>query len=141
MPFKGGVREAAKMLSAMPVADRNRILEDIAKKDPARADLLKKEMIVFEDLIYLTVKMLVELLREINLNDFALALRISSPELRTHILSNVSKSIREEIEDVLHGKPRPVSEVEQSLEKIMIVVRKKVEKGELVLSAHSDEMV
>lgn len=141
MPFKGGVKEAAKMLSALPLADRNRILEDISKKDPSRAELLKKEMIVLEDLIHLTVKMLVELLREINLKDFALALRLSSNELRTHILNNVSKSIREDIEDVLNGKPMPVSEVEQSLERVMTVVRKKVDKGELVLSANSDEMV
>ncbi|OUR99896.1 hypothetical protein A9Q84_02380 [Halobacteriovorax marinus] len=141
MQFNGGVKAAAKMLSALPTADRLRILADIAKQDPQRAELLKREMVVFEDLLYLTVKMLVELLREINLDDLALALRIASPELRSHILGNVSKSIRLELEDVLNGKPRPVSEVEQCLEKIMDVVRRKVEKGELVLSANSEEMV
>ncbi len=141
MLFKGGVKEAAKMLSALSMVERERILTDIAKKDPHMAELLKKNLIVFEDLRFITVKMLVELLREINLNDLALALRLASQELRKHILENVSTSIREEIQAVLNGKLRPVSEVEESVEKVMQVVRQKVEKGELILSNSSEKMV
>ncbi|WP_372654116.1 FliG C-terminal domain-containing protein [Halobacteriovorax sp.] len=141
MLFKGGVKEAAKMLSALSMVERERILIDIAKKDPKMAELLKQNLIVFEDLRFITVKMLVELLREINLNDLALGLRLASAELRTHILENVSTSIREEIQSVLNGKLRPVSDVEESVEKVMQVVRKKVEKGELILSSSSETMV
>lgn len=141
MLFKGGVKEAAKMLSALSMVERERILVDIAKKDPQMAELLKQNLITFEDLRFITVKMLVELLREINLNDLALGLRLASVELRKHILENVSSSIREEIQSVLNGKLRPVSEVEESVEKVMQVVRRKVEKGELVLSNSSETMV
>jgi flagellar motor switch protein FliG len=141
MPFKGGVKEAAKMLSALSTSERNRILSDIAKQDPDRAELLKKEMITFEDLRFLTVKMLVELLREIKIEDLSLALRIGSEELKKHIISNVSSSMKDEILDTLNSGPRPVSEVEECVEKIMIVVRRKVDKGELVLSQDGEELV
>lgn len=141
MPFKGGVKEAAKMLSALSTSERNRILTDIAKKDPNRAELLKREMVTLEDLKFITVKMLVELLREIDIQDLALALRLGSDELKSHITSNVTSTMKEEIESVLNKGPRPVSEVEECVEKVMQTVRLKVEKGELVLSHDGEELV
>ena len=85
--------------------------------------------------------MLVELLREVQLSDLALALRMGSEELRHFILSNVSKSMREEIEEVLIGKPQPVSKVEEAMEKVMVVVRKKADRGELNFNDPDEEYV
>jgi flagellar motor switch protein FliG len=141
MPFKGGVKEAAKMLGALSTAERNRILTEIAKKDPQRAELLKREMVTLEDLRFITVKMLVELLREVNISDLALALRLGSDELKSHITSSVTSSMKEEIESILNKGPRPVSEVEECVEKVMSIVRSKVDKGELVLSQDGEELV
>lgn len=141
MLFKGGVKEAAKMLSALSRSERERIISDISKKDPKMAELLKQNLVTFEDLRFLTVKMLAELLREIDIVDLSLGLRISSKELREHILSNVSKSIREEIEDTLNGSPLSVAKIEESIEKVMRVVRLKADKGELILSESNDIMV
>ncbi|WP_417336657.1 FliG C-terminal domain-containing protein [Halobacteriovorax marinus] len=141
MLFKGGVREAAKILSALSISERERILKDIASKDPQTAELLRKNLITFEDLKLMTVKMLAELLREIKIYDLALGLRMGSKELQQFFLSNVSSSIKEEILQTLNGPVRPVSEVEESIAKIMQVVREKVEKGELILSTSSEELV
>ena len=141
MPFKGGVKEAAKLLSALSTSERSRILSDIAKKDPTRAELLKREMITLEDLQYITVKMLVELLREVKIQDLALALRLGSEDLKNHIISNVSSSMKADILDTLNSGPRPVSEVEECIEKIMAVVRRKVDLGELILSQGGEELV
>ena len=141
MLFKGGVKEAAKMLSALSPSERERILLDITKRDPKMAELLKQSLVVFEDLSFLTVKMLAELLREIEISDLALGLRMGSTELRDHILGNVSSSIREEINETLNGKPRSMSDVEESVEKVMRIVRVKVEKGELILSKSSETLV
>ena len=123
MPFKGGIKEAAKMLSGLDGAAQERVLVDIAKRDPAMAEKLRKNMITFEDLQLLTVKMLVELLQEIDIQDLALGLRIASSELKEFVLNNVSKNIRNEIEDVLLGPPKSVAQVNQSIEKIMETVR------------------
>ena len=89
MEFKGGLKAAADLLSGMDREGQERILGDIAKKDPQMAEALRKTMVTFEDLQYLTVKMLVELLREIDIEDLARGLRISSDTLKTHILTNV----------------------------------------------------
>lgn len=141
MPFKGGLKAAADMLSGMDREGQERILADIAKKDPQMAEALRKTMVTFEDLQYLTVKMIVELLREIDIQDLAKGLRISSDTLKSHFLNNVSKSMRADIEDILLGPPISVTKVNESIENVMVVVRKKLEKGELVINKDGDVLV
>jgi len=141
MPFKGGLKAAADMLSGMDREGQERILSDIAKKDPQMAEALRKTMVTFEDLQYLTVKMIVELLREIDIQDLARGLRISSDTLKSHFLTNVSKSMRADIEDILLGPPISVTKVNESIENVMVVVRKKLEKGELVINKDGDVLV
>lgn len=141
MPFKGGIEEAAKMLAGLDRQGRENVLKIIADKDPQMAEKLKKSMVTIEDLRFLTVKMIQELLRDIDLNDLALALRISSPELKTHILQNVSSSIRKDIEDVLLGKLQSVSTVNEAADKVMEVVLRKISKGELVINKNGETLV
>jgi flagellar motor switch protein FliG len=141
MPFKAGPKEAAKLLAGLSIEQRRKVLEEIAGRDPEMAELLAKMVVVFEDLRFITVKMLQELLREIKIDDLALGLRIASPELKNHLLSNVSRSLRTQIEDVLLGPPKPVSKVEEAQERVMLVVRAKVDRGELILRAGGEELV
>ena len=137
--FRGGVKEAAKMLAGLNPSQRVKVLALISQKDPQMAEALKHHMVTFEDLKLITIKMLVELTREINIADLALALRMGSEELRSFILDNVSRSMREEINEVLMGKPQAVSKVEEAMEKVMVVVRAKADKGELIFSNTDDE--
>lgn len=141
MAFKGGIEEAAKMLAGLDRQGRENVLKIIAEKDPQMADNLRKNMITIEDLQYLTVKMLQELLREIDLNDLGMSLRIASVELKSHILNNVSSSIRKDLEDVLLGPPQSVSSVNEAADKVMEVVLKKVDKGELVFNKDGETLV
>lgn len=139
MVFKAGLKEAAKMLSGLDFENRVKVLEIIAKQDPQMAELLKKAMVTLEDLIHLTVAQMQELLREVPLDKLGLALRIASPQLREHFLNNVSSSMREDINSVLNGKPRPVKEVQQAADQILEIVRDKVEKGSLVLRSTDED--
>lgn len=140
MPFKGGLEAAAKMLAGLDPQSQERILQDIAAKNPQMAQALRESMVTFDDLQFLSVKMLQELLREIDIKDLALGLRIGCPELKNKVLSNVSKGLRSEIEEVLLGPPRPVEQVQEAVAKVMEVVRAKVEKGELVLRADDQDV-
>jgi len=139
MPFRAGPKEAAKMLAALNPQERERILKEIAGRDPHMAEMLVANMVTLEDLKFLTVKMLQEFLREIKLSDLGLALRIGSDELRKNILGKVSSSMREEIQDLLNGPPRRVSEVQEAAGKIVALMLDKVEKGTMILRNDSDE--
>jgi flagellar motor switch protein FliG len=139
MKFQGGVKEAAKMLAGLSKSAREKVLELISKKDPKMAETLHKSMYTFDDLQYLTPMMLIELLRSIKINDMGLALRISSPALKDHIMKNTPRGMRQEIEEILIGPPQLASKVEEAQERIMIVVREKIDKGQLIINKDSSE--
>lgn len=137
MKFQGGVKEAAKMLAGLSRAAREKVLDIISKKDPHMAQTLHQNMYAFEDLQYLTPVMLIELLREIKISDMGLALRISSNELKDFILKNSPRGIRQEVEEILTGPPQLASKVEDAQERIMKVVRKKLDLGQLIINKDS----
>ncbi len=131
--FKGGVKEAAKMLMGLSGSARSKLLEEIRKKDPNMAKQIESSLISMDDLQYLTPGMLVALLREVNLEKFGLALRTVDQNIVEKILGQVSTGIRLDIEDGLKGKPRAVSEVEAAQNEILDILKKKVEQGHIVI--------
>jgi flagellar motor switch protein FliG len=139
MKFQGGVKEAAKMLAGLSRAAREKVLETIFKKDPRMAEALHKNMYTFEDLQYLTPLMLIELLREIKISDMGLSLRIASNELKNFILKNSPRAMRQEMEEIMTGPLQLASKVEDAQERIMVVVRAKLDKGQLVINKESSE--
>lgn len=139
MKFQGGVKEAAKMLAGLSRSAREKVLEIISKKDPVIAQTLHKSMYTFEDLQYLTPVMLIELLREIKIADMGLALRISSSQLKDFILKNSPRGMRQEMEEILTGPPQLASKVEDAQERVMAVVRAKIDKGQLIINKESSE--
>ena len=142
MPFSGGVLAAAKMLAGLELEERERVLETIAKKDAQMAELIKKNMVLFDDLQYLTIKMLQEFLREIDLNDLALALRKGSKDLKEFFLKNISSGMRREIEDIVNGPPCSANLVNDAEDKIMTKVRSMIDEGKLILNSDGkDEYV
>jgi len=139
MKFQGGVKEAAKMLAGLSKQAREKVLELISKKDPRMAEALHKSMYTFDDLQYLTPVMLIELMREIKTADMGLALRISAPALRDFVLKNTPRVMRQEIEEILMGPPQLASKVEEAQERVMEVVRRKIDKGQLIINKEGSE--
>ena len=139
MKFEGGVKAAAKMLAGLSKATREKILEKISKKDPIMAQELHKSIYTFDDLQYLTPMMMIELLRSIKVSDMGLALRIACPELKDNVLKNSPRVMRQEIEEILMGPPQLASKVEEAQEKIMYIVREKIDKGQLVINKDSSD--
>ncbi|MEA9356310.1 FliG C-terminal domain-containing protein [Bacteriovorax sp. PP10] len=139
MKFQGGVKEAAKMLAGLSKSAREKVLDLISKKDPKMAETLHKSMYTFDDLQYLTPMMLIELLRSVKMSDMGLALRISSNELKDHIMKNTPRGMRQEIEELLLGPPQLASKVEEAQERIMVIVREKIDKGQLIINKDSSE--
>jgi len=79
------------------------------------------------------------LLQDINIDVLGLALRGASKELSEHLLNMFSTNRRRDVEDILKGKPRPLSDVLDAQKKIMDLVHKLRERGEIVLSKEKSE--
>jgi flagellar motor switch protein FliG len=134
-----GFKQAIEMLQGLDLAQQQTLLADIARRDPEMAVKLKQNLVTFDDLHYLTVSMMKRLLQEIDINVLGLALRGANKETVNHLMDMFSTNMKRDIDDVLKGKPRPLAEVLEAQKKIMDVVLKLREKGEIVLSKDKSE--
>lgn len=134
-----GIKQAIEMLQGLDLSAQQSVLADIARQDPEMAIKLKANLVTFDDLQYLTTSMMKRLLQDITIDDLGLALRGSSREVTTHIQSMFSKGMNRDIDDVLKGRPRPLSDVMDAQKKIMDVVLKLIDKGEIILSKDKSE--
>jgi flagellar motor switch protein FliG len=134
-----GFKSAIEMLQGLDLASQQALLADIARRDPEMAVKLKQSLITFDDLQFLTVSMMKRLLQDVDLNVLGLALRGANKELSEHLLGMFSTNMRRDVEDVLKGKPRPLSDVLEAQRKIMEVVIRLRDKGEIVLSKDKSE--
>lgn len=134
-----GLKQAVEMLQGLDLAAQQAVIADIARKDPEMAIKLKKNLVTFDDLQYLTVSMMKRLLQDIPIDTLGLALRGCSREVSDHLLGMFSTGMKRDIDDILKGKPRPLTEVMDAQSKIMEVVMKLREKGEIVLSKDKSE--
>lgn len=142
MGFDGGIKAAAKMLNGLESEERSRLLKIISDKNPEMAKILKENLVSFEDLIHITPKMLVEFLREVNVVELALAMKLSSPELKNHVMKMLPSGIKKQIEDVLLGPPQLVSKAQEAKSQVESVILKMTDEGRLVLRADgNDELV
>lgn len=134
-----GFKQAIEMLQGLDLSAQQTLLAEIARKDPEMAIKLKQHMVTFDDLQYLTVAMMKRLLQDVDLDVLGLALRGANRETVDHLLSMFSTNMKRDIEDVLKGKPRPLNDVMDAQRKIMDVVLKLRDKGEIVLSKDKSE--
>lgn len=134
-----GLKQAVEMLQGLDLAAQQSLIAEIARKDPEMALKLRKNLVTFDDLQYLTVAMMKRLLQEIDLDVLGLALRGANKNLSEHLLNMFSTNMKRDVEDILKGKPRPLNDVLEAQQKIMEVVLKLVEKGEIVLSKDKSE--
>jgi flagellar motor switch protein FliG len=134
-----GFKQAIEMLQGLDLAAQQSLLAEIARQDPEMAIKLKQNMVTFDDLQYLTVSMMKRLLQDIDLDTLGLALRGANKQVSDHLLNMFSSGMKRDVEDVLKGKPRPLSEVMEAQKKIMDVVLKLREKGEIILSKNKSE--
>ena len=134
-----GFKQAIEMLQGLDLAAQQSLLADIARKDPEMAIKLKQNLVTFDDLQYLTVSMMKRLLQDIEIDVLGLALRGANKETADHLLNMFSTNMKRDIEDILKGKPRPLSEVMEAQKKIMDVVLKLRDRGEIILSKDKSE--
>jgi flagellar motor switch protein FliG len=134
-----GFKQAIEMLQGLDLAAQQSLLADIARRDPEMAVKLKQSLVTFDDLQYLTTSMMKRLLQDIELDDLGLALRGASKTVSEHLLNMFSTNMRRDIEDILKGKPRALSDVLEAQSKIMEVVIRLKDKGEIILSKDKSE--
>jgi flagellar motor switch protein FliG len=135
MTASGGPAAVAKVLNLTAGALEKALLDGISERSPEIADQIKKHMFVFEDLTLLDNRSMQRLLRDIDSKELALSMKAASDGLKQLILSNMSEraagALKEEIEFL---GPVRVRDVEGAHSRIIEVVRRLEESGDIVIS-------
>ena len=137
----GGVGSLADILNKSDRGTERNILSHLAEVNPELADEVRALLFVFEDILKLDDRAIQMVLREVDSKDLALAMRGSTPDVQEKILSNMSsrgsEMLREEMEFMPPQRRRVVEEAQT---KIVAIVRKLEDAGEIVIArAGGDE--
>lgn len=139
----GGIRSIVDILLAVDRGTEKFIMETLEIQNAELADDIRKRMFVFEDIINLDSVSIQRFIREIENNDLAIALKGSTEEVREVIFANMSKRMAEMLrEDMEFMGPVRLRDVEEAQQKIVNVIRKLEEAGEIIISrGGGDEII
>ncbi len=100
-------------------------------------------MFVFEDILLLDDRSIQRVLRDVDNNDLAVSLKSSNEEVKNTIFNNLSKRLASMIqEDMEFMGPVRMKDVEEAQQKIVNIIRKLEDSGEIVISrGGGDEVI
>ncbi len=137
----GGIDAVVEILNVTERSVEKNIIESIEESDPMLAEELKKRMFVFEDIILLDDRSIQKVLTEVDNHDLSRALKTANERVTDKVYSNMSKRaaqmIKEEIEFM---GPIRLKEVEEVQQKIVGVIRKLEEQGEVIIARGEQEV-
>ncbi len=139
----GGVDQVVEILNTVDRATEKHIMENLEIEEPELADEIRKKMFVFEDVLLLDDRMIQRVLRDVDNNDLALALKGSNEQVQESIFKNLSKRLAVMIkEDMEFMGPVRMKDVEEAQQKIVNIIRKLEDAGEIVISrGGGDEII
>lgn len=139
----GGVDAVVDILNTVDRGTEKHIMETLEIEEPELADEIRKKMFVFEDILLLEDRAIQRVLREVDNNDLAIALKSANEQVQTAIFNNLSKRLAVMIkEDMDFMGPVRMKDVEEAQQKIVNIIRKLEDAGEIVISrGGGDEIV
>lgn len=131
----GGINYVADVMNNMDRGNEKYIFDELNKKDPKLTDEIRKKMFIFEDIVTLDSMSIQRFLREVDSKDLVLSIKGSNKEVSDVLFNNMSTkmadTLKSELEYTHNVRLRDVEEAQQ---RIVSVIRRLEEEGELVIA-------
>jgi flagellar motor switch protein FliG len=138
----GGIKAAAKIMNFTQTATEQRIMKSLQKLDKNLMQSIQESMFVFENLIMVDDKSLGVLMRNVEPEQLAVALKGADERLRDKILGCMSQRAAASIIDEMEAKgPMRVTEVQEAQKAIIATARRLSDAGTMVLAGRGDDYV
>ena len=139
----GGVDAIVGILNTVDRGTEKHIMESLEIEEPELADEIRKKLFVFEDILLLDDRAIQRVLRDVDNNDLAVALKGANEEVQNVIFKNLSKRLAAMIrEDMEFMGPVRMKDVEEAQQKIVGIIRKLEDSAEIVISrGGGDEII
>ena len=136
----GGVDTAAEIMNNIDRQTEKAIMDKLSQDTPELAEEIRRRMFVFEDILKLDDRSIQLVLREVDTRDLAVALKGASEEVKEKIFKNMSKRAAQLLKDELEFMgPVRVKDVEEAQQKIINIIRRLEEAGEIVIARGGGE--
>ena len=139
----GGVDSIVNILNTVDRSTEKHIMENLEVEEPELADEIRRKMFVFEDILLLDNRSIQTVLREIDNNELAVALKNANEDVQKLIFDNLSSRLAAMIkEDIEFMGPVKLKDFVEAQQKIVNIIRKLEDSGEIVVSrGGGDEIV
>ena len=139
----GGVDSIVSILNSVDRSTQKHIMEELEVENPELADQIRKKMFVFEDILLLDNRSIQTVLREVDNNELATALKNANEDVQKAIFDNLSSRLAAMIKDDMEFMgPVRLKDVEEAQQKIVNIIRKLEDSGEIVISrGGGDEII
>ncbi|MDR2313921.1 MAG: flagellar motor switch protein FliG [Spirochaetaceae bacterium] len=139
----GGVESIVEILNLVDRSSEKQIIEALEDEDPELAEEIKKRMFVFEDIVMLDDRAIQKVMREVDSQELAKALKSVDTEVQDKIFRNMSKRAAGMLkEDMEYMGPIRLKDVEEAQQKIVSIIRHLEDTGEIVVArSGEDELV
>ncbi len=138
----GGVRTLVNILNSVDRSTEKNIIGDLEEAQPELAEIIKSNLFIFEDIVNLDRNSIQRILREIGNEDLGLSLKGASEEVANIIYSNMSKRASDMLkEDIKFMGPVRISAVEEAQHRIVGVIRRLDEAGEIVITRGDQDAI
>ena len=128
------------MLNSVDRGAEKNILGNLERENPELATEIKNLMFVFEDVMLLDDRSMQRVMKEIDTKELAMALKGASEELQDKFFRNMSSRASEMIrEDMEFMGPIRLKDVEEVQQRIVDVIRRLEEDGEIIISGRGGE--
>lgn len=139
----GGINAVVEIINRVDRSTEKTIMEALEVQDPELAEEIKKLMFAFEDIVVIDDRSVQRVLREVESQDLALALKGASNEVSQKIFLNMSSRASEMLkEDIEFMGPVRLRDVEEAQQRIVNIIRRLEDAGEIVVArGGGDEVV
>lgn len=136
----GGVAFLVKMLNQVDRGVQKSIFDALETTNPKLVEEIRANMFTFDDVIKLDDRAIQRVLRDINKNDLALALKGAPDHLKDKVFNNLSERARDNLkEEIDILGPQLAKNVYTAQRKIVDVCRSLEEQGEIVIAGGGGE--
>ncbi len=140
MEKAGGVPTVAEILNLADRATEKAVLEGLEAEDPDLVEQIRRLMFVFEDIMRVDGKGIQAVLKEVDNDELALALKTASEDLKNKIFGNMSERAAQLIkEDMQFMGPVKISDVEAAQQRVVDIVRRLEESGDVVIQGRGGD--
>jgi len=136
----GGVENIVEILNLVDRSSEKQIIEALEAKDPELAEEIKQNMFIFEDIVMLDDRSIQKVMREVDAQELAKALKIVDVEIQDKIFRNMSKRAAAMLkEDMEFMGPIRLKDVEESQSRIISIIRNLEDTGEIGIARAGED--